>query len=154
MCVCVCVRVPASVICTHTHKEQSAVQNCVMARHGNAEETDSARPIQYSTSDIIITFTPAPTLFSLSSFSYSHRSMGFCRNQTFTFVADSVRSIDYSVSDIIVFTPAPTPHSCSSISHVHRFMSRIYHQSRIYTFYIYPVCERLQFPQTSVLRLS
>ena len=33
----------------------------VMARHGNAAEADSARPVQYSTSDIIITFTPAPT---------------------------------------------------------------------------------------------
>ncbi len=44
----------------------------VMAMHGNAEEANSARPIQYSVSDIIIAFTPASTSFSYSSLSHAH----------------------------------------------------------------------------------
>ena len=59
-----------------------------------------------------------------SSLSHAHRSMGFFLNKTFTLAAaDSVRPIDYSVSDIRVeFTPAPTPSSRSSFSHTHRSM--------------------------------
>ena len=47
-----------------------------MSRDDNAEETDSGRPIQYSTSDIIIVFTPSPTPCSRSSLSDVHGSMG------------------------------------------------------------------------------
>ena len=77
-----------------------------MAKHGNAEEADSARPIPYSTSDIIITFTSGTTPCSRSSLSHTHRSTGFFRNQTFVLTTgDSVRPIDYSVSDRrVVFT--------------------------------------------------
>ena len=72
----------------------------VMARHGNAEEANPGRLIQYSTSDIIITFTSEPTPSSRSSLSYTHRSMGFFHNQTVDLPeTDSVRPIDYSVSD-------------------------------------------------------
>ena len=58
-----------------------------MARHGNAEEANPVRLIQYSTSDLIIAFTPAATPCSRSSLSHAHRSMGFFRNQTFALVA-------------------------------------------------------------------
>ena len=82
----------------------------VMAWHGNAEEANPVRLIQYSTSDLIIAFTPVPTPCSRSSLSHAHRSTGFFCYQTFTLVTDSARPIDYSVSDIrVVFTPAPTP---------------------------------------------
>ena len=82
-----------------------------MSKYGNAEKEDSPRPIPYSTSDIMITFTPVPTPYSHSSLSNTHRSMVFFHNQTFVLEeADSVRLIDYSVSDNrVVFTPAPTP---------------------------------------------
>ena len=93
--------------------------------------TDSGRPLQYSTNEIIIVFTPAPTSCSYSSISHPHRSMGFFRNQTFTLViSDSTRPTDYSVFDSrVVFTPAPTPWSCSSLSHAHRSMGFFHNQT-------------------------
>ena len=43
-----------------------------MARHDNPEEADPARLIQYSTSDIIIAFTSAPTPYSSLVFLLNH----------------------------------------------------------------------------------
>ncbi len=82
-----------------------------MVWHGNTEETNPVRLIQYSTPDLIIAFTSGTTPTSPSSLSDVHRSMGFFHNQTFVLtVADSPRPMDYSVSDNRVdFAPAPTP---------------------------------------------
>jgi len=46
---------------TPRKRESFSLYLVVMGKHDNAEETDSVRPIQYSTSDIILAFTPAPT---------------------------------------------------------------------------------------------
>ncbi len=49
----------------------------VMSCHGNTEEANPARLFQYSTSDLIISFTPAPTPCSRSLLSHAHRSWFF-----------------------------------------------------------------------------
>ena len=106
------------------HNKQHGHQKfAVMARHGNAEEANPARLVQYSTFDIRVAFAPAPNPCSCSSLSHAQRSMVFFINQTFALPTDSARPIDYIVSDNRVeFAPVPNPCSCSSLSHAHRSM--------------------------------
>ena len=72
--------------------------------------TDSVRPIDYSVSDSRVVFVPAPTPYSCSLLSHSHRSMEFCDSR-------------------VVFVQAPTPYSCSSLSHAHRFIGFFHNQT-------------------------
>ncbi len=75
------------------------------------------------TSDIIMVFTSSPTPCSSSSLWDGYRSVGFFRQTFVLVVEDSVRPIDYSVSDSrVVFTPVTTPSSSSSLSDTHRSM--------------------------------
>ena len=97
-----------------------------MGRHGNAEEADPARLIQYSTSDIIIAFTPAPTLCSCSSFSHAHRFMFFFRNQTFALVAHSARTL------LTIVYLSEEQHLHQHPPHAHVPRSRIHTGSWVY----------------------
>ncbi len=64
----------------------------------------SVSPTTYSVSDIIVTFTPAPTPHSRFSSSNTHKFMFFFRNRT-SLRAVSARPTTYSVSDrIVAFT--------------------------------------------------
>jgi hypothetical protein len=61
---------------SYTHRSMGICHNQTFA----LVASDSARPIQYSVSDIRVVFASGPTPCSCSSFSHAHRSMGFCRN--------------------------------------------------------------------------
>ena len=52
------------------------------SRYGKTWQCRRDRPIQYSTSDIIISFTSSPTPWSRSSLSHVHRFTCFFHNQT------------------------------------------------------------------------
>ena len=82
-------------------------------------QTSYVRPTTYSVSDIIVTFTPAPTPHSRWSISYTHKFMGFFFKRT-TLQTASVSPTTHSVSDnIVTFKLSSTPHSHWSLSPTH-----------------------------------
>jgi hypothetical protein len=88
---------------------------------------------------IIISLTQVTVVPTLSHVPHSRMDTGpwvfftrvVFRNQTFALVSeDSVRPIDYSVSDNrVVFAPSPTQYSCSSLSHAHMSMGFFHRQT-------------------------
>ena len=100
----------------------------------NSRETDSVSLMTACVSDRITTFTPAPTPFSRSSLSDTHRFMVFFHNRN-TLVADSATPTIYSVVDgIVSFTPTPIPRSRSSLSHTHNIHTPTLPTSTLLTF--------------------